>query len=416
MKKIFKVLLIALLLGGGIVTENQVKAQSVTVSLSIFQNALSPYGRWVNHGRYGQVWIVNQRNFVPYETGGHWAYTDYGWTWVSDYDWGWAPFHYGRWNWEPSLGWYWVPDYDWGPAWVAWRDNGDYYGWAPLAPGLNISVGVSYASRIPSARWVFAPRQYITSPYINRYYVPRTRNVTIIKNKTFVNNVVVKNIVHVSAGPRRQDVERVNHTRIKTYRVSNSSRPGKTVVNNNTVNVYRPVVNKTTVNNNNKTVVNKNSNNTTVKNSNNKSISKTNNKTVVNKDKNAVNKNEETTINKDNSKKTVNRNTVKKNNNTTVKKNLPANKNVKQKQQNNKAVNKNVDSNKRPPTVNNNKKPMVNDRKTTASNSKKATIKKRQQTQHKNAVKPKNNNDNHAQVKKQQKQNQQDSNNKGKKK
>src|SRR5699024_5710501 len=132
-----------------------------------------------NNNRYGQVWIANERNFTPYETGGHWAHTDYGWTWVSDYEWGWAPFHYGRWDWEPGLGWYWVPGYDWGPAWVAWRDGGDYYGWAPLAPGLNVSVGVSFGSRIPSGRWVFAPRRYITNRDINRYYVPRTRNVTI---------------------------------------------------------------------------------------------------------------------------------------------------------------------------------------------------------------------------------------------
>ena len=90
-------------------------------------------------------------------------------------------------------------------------------------------------------------------------------NVTIIKNTTIVNNVTVKNNVHYVAGPRREDVEKVNHTKIQTYTVSNSSKPGKTVVNNNTVNVYRPVINnnKTVVNNNN-TTVNKNSNNTTL--------------------------------------------------------------------------------------------------------------------------------------------------------
>ena len=70
-------------------------------------------------------------------------------------------FHYGRWNYETSVGWYWVPDYDWGPAWVAWRGSGDYYGWAPLSPGLNISVGVSFGNQIPQDRWVFAPHRYI---------------------------------------------------------------------------------------------------------------------------------------------------------------------------------------------------------------------------------------------------------------
>ena len=368
MKKIFKILLIAMLIGGSIITQNQVKAQSVSVSLSVFQKSLSPYGRWVNHRTYGQVWIANQRNFTPYETNGHWAYTNYGWTWVSDYDWGWAPFHYGRWNWEPSLGWYWIPDYDWGPAWVAWRNSGDYYGWAPLAPGLNISVGVSYATRIPSGRWVFAPRQYINSPSISRYYVPRTKNITIIKNTTIVNNIVVKNNVHVAAGPRREDVERVNHTKIKTYTVSNSSRPGKTVVNNNTINVYRPVVNKTTVNNNNKKVVNKNSNNTTV--------NKNSNNTTVNKNKSTVNKNKTTVKNNTNNK------TVKKSKSTTV--------NNKKKVQNNTTINKNNDSNK---TV---KKAAQDNRvaesKKVNSNDKQTTLKKSQPVKSKPAKKSANKN------------------------
>ncbi len=306
MKKIIKVLLIAMLIGGSITTENQVQAQSVSVSFSLFQKSLSPYGRWMNRGNYGQVWVPKVRNFRPYETGGHWTYTDYGWTWVSDYNWGWAPFHYGRWNYETSIGWYWVPDYDWGPAWVAWRGGGDYYGWAPLSPGLNISVGVSFGNAIPYDRWVFAPHRYITSRYISRYYVPRTRNVTIIKNTTVVNNVTVKNNVHIDAGPRRDEVERINHTKIKTYTVANSSRPGKSVVNNNTINVYRPVVNKTTVVNNNKTVVNKNTNNTTV----NKNKTTVNNdKTTVknNTDNKTVNKNNDNNKTADTNKKTVNK-------------------------------------------------------------------------------------------------------------
>src|SRR3982751_6288897 len=166
MKKIVQVVMFALLLSSGITYTTEVKAQSVSVNFSLFQSSLSPYGRWQNHPRYGQIWISNERNFQPYQTGGHWAYTDYGWTWVSDYDWGWAPFHYGRWAYERSYGWYWVPGYEWAPAWVAWRGGGDYYGWAPLSPGLNINVGVSFGNNIPYDRWVFAPHRYITSPYI----------------------------------------------------------------------------------------------------------------------------------------------------------------------------------------------------------------------------------------------------------
>ena len=109
------------------------------VSMDVFVGALSPYGRWATYPSYGSVWICNDPGFIPYNTGGHWVYTTYGWTWVSDYRWGWAPFHYGRWAFDAAYGWMWVPGYEWGPAWVSWRTGGDYYGWAPLTPGL-ISV------------------------------------------------------------------------------------------------------------------------------------------------------------------------------------------------------------------------------------------------------------------------------------
>jgi len=316
MKKIVQIVTLALLLSTGITYTTEVKAQSVSVNFSLFQSSLSPYGRWVNHPRFGQIWITNERNFQPYQTGGHWAYTDYGWTWVSSYDWGWAPFHYGRWAYEPSYGWYWVPGYQWSPAWVAWRTDNDYYGWAPLSPGIDINISASFGS-IPYDRWTFAPHRYITSPVIYRYYAPRTQNVTIIKRTTFVNNVTVRNNVHIVSGPRREDVERVNHTKIQTLTVSNSSRAGKTVVNNKTVNIYRPVINneKVTVNNNNQKTINKNSNNTTVnKNSNNNN----NNTTVKNKNTTVNNKNKTVTKNSDN--KTTDKTTNNNSNNKTVNK------------------------------------------------------------------------------------------------
>jgi hypothetical protein len=68
------------------------------VSFQMFYDQLSPYGQWVNDPNYGYVWIPDVGpNFQPYATNGYWTMTDYGNTWVSDYEWGWAPFHYGRW-------------------------------------------------------------------------------------------------------------------------------------------------------------------------------------------------------------------------------------------------------------------------------------------------------------------------------
>src|SRR5689334_18469455 len=130
MKYLLKLLVVALLTTGSVLTANVAKSQvTASVSFSVFHDNLQGYGRWVHHARYGDVWIPRVSGFRPYSTGGHWVYTDYGWTWASDYDWGWAPFHYGRWAYDASYGWVWVPGYEWGPAWVSWRSDNDYYGW-----------------------------------------------------------------------------------------------------------------------------------------------------------------------------------------------------------------------------------------------------------------------------------------------
>jgi len=293
MKTLIKYLLILALSTTSILVTNTSQAQqaNVSVSFSVFHDNLRAYGTWTNHPRYGQVWRYNQRGFTPYSTGGHWVYTDYGWTWVSDYSWGWATFHYGRWAYEPAYGWYWVPGYEWAPAWVTWRTGGDYYGWAPLGPGLSVTVG--YAS-IPSDRWVFVPRNRIADPHPYRYYQPRTKNVTIIKNTTVINNVHVTKVsdrnVNFNSGPRREDVERDTKTKINVLTVNNSSKPGKVVVNDNskTVNIYKPDIDVKTVD---KKTINNNSNNdndkTVNKNSNND-----NDKKVVNSNKNTTTKKE----------------------------------------------------------------------------------------------------------------------------
>lgn len=211
------------------------------VSYQTFYDELSPHGRWIDYPQHGYVWVPNGiRDFRPYETGGHWVWTDgYEWMWVSDYSWGWAPFHYGRWLHDPFYGWVWVPGYEWAPAWVAWRDGGDYYGWAPLRPGISISIGFG-SYNPPVDYWCFAPRRYITSRNIGRHYIDRSRNVTIINNTTIINNYSRRNNVFVN-GPRRIDAERYAG-RINPVRLRESNRPGATRFRNNEVSVYRPRV------------------------------------------------------------------------------------------------------------------------------------------------------------------------------
>ncbi len=118
------------------------------VNLAYFQTQLSPYGAWVEIPGEGLCWVPNVQNTVPdwrpYFNDGHWAYTDDGFSWQSDYPWGEYAFHYGRWFRDPRYGWAWRPGYHWGPAWVCWRnaDAQGYCGWAPLPPGAVFEPGV----------------------------------------------------------------------------------------------------------------------------------------------------------------------------------------------------------------------------------------------------------------------------------
>jgi uncharacterized membrane protein YgcG len=142
--------------------------------VTTFDETLSPYGQWVDTGEGpndGRAWrpdpdVVGE-DFQPYATGGHWVYSDWGWTWESDYPWGWAPFHYGRWALTPSWGWVWYPGAVWAPAWVDWRFGGGYIGWAPLPP-------VGYAVVVQPWRpyWCFVPSNVFIYRDVWAYRLP----------------------------------------------------------------------------------------------------------------------------------------------------------------------------------------------------------------------------------------------------
>jgi len=200
----------------------ETKAQSVSISFSAFHQELSPYGRWMNNPRFGQVWINYDANFRPYYTDGHWEYTNYGWSWISDYDWGWAPFHYGRWEYDPFYGWMWIPGYEWGAAWVSWSSYDDYYGWAPLGYGNNINI--SFGS-IPYNNWTFIPRRNICDRNLNRYYVSH-RQDNRFRNAVVINNYYNGrgNIGRFVRGPERREVERYTGNNIQERRIDYTDR------------------------------------------------------------------------------------------------------------------------------------------------------------------------------------------------
>ncbi len=249
MKRILKATALSLLLLSGSLFYNSATAQYYDddreISYQTFYDELSPYGRWVDYPSHGYVWIPDAGpDFRPYSTNGHWVWSDnYEWMWVSDYDWGWAPFHYGRWDYDYNYGWYWVPGYEWSSAWVAWRDGGDYYGWAPIRPGINISINFNIGGyNPPNDFWCFAPRRYINSPRIYDYYIPRHQNITVIHQTTIIiNNYHYGNNYGFRSGPRRYDAESYCG-RINPVRFRDSYRPGRSEFRNNEISIYRPRV------------------------------------------------------------------------------------------------------------------------------------------------------------------------------
>ncbi|WP_316735209.1 DUF6600 domain-containing protein [Pedobacter aquatilis] len=210
------------------------------VSMQTFYDELSPYGTWIQDPQYGYVWRpdVDQDDFRPYYTNGRWVMTEYGNTWVSNYDWGWAPFHYGRWVFNNYRQWIWLPDTNWGPAWVDWRSGDGYYGWAPMAPAISINLSFGRRYAVPDFCWNFIPQ---TNIYINRF--PRYdygRNNVYIRNTTIINNTYVYNRRSYYGGPRMEDIRRATNRDVRVYRFEQSNRPGAGRINDRAVSIYRP--------------------------------------------------------------------------------------------------------------------------------------------------------------------------------
>lgn len=226
-------------------TAHKVTAQNVMVSYQTFYDELSPYGQWVYDPDYGNVWIPNEGNdFRPYGTRGYWAMTEYGNMWISEDPYAWAVYHYGRWTFNSYYGWVWIPGYEWAPAWVSWRYGGGYCGWAPLAPGINIGMNYNY----PDNWWVFVSPRYMYQRNCFSYWRGARYNRTYIRQTTVINNIYVDNSTRVqyNYGPRATTIQQVTRQPVQVYRVSQVTRPGNSVVSQNNINIYRPMVNQTT--------------------------------------------------------------------------------------------------------------------------------------------------------------------------
>ncbi len=221
------------------------------LDVSYFYNQLDPYGIWVYHSSYGYVWIPEDVSYRwrPYSYG-RWVWSDYGWTWISNYRWGWIPFHYGRWGWDRGLGWFWVPDTLWGPAWVTWRRGDMYIGWAPLPPEAVFVMGVGVEPppfALPSTYWIFIEWRYFMDPYLRRYVLPYERNFTIINYTVIRTNIYVRDEKVINGGIDLDYVQRYGRRRISKYQLKDARSPGVSKIKINEREVYRPAIKKSQI-------------------------------------------------------------------------------------------------------------------------------------------------------------------------
>ncbi|MGA2585750.1 MAG: DUF6600 domain-containing protein [Candidatus Aminicenantales bacterium] len=216
--------------------------------VSYFYDYLAPFGSWITLRPHGYVWIPRHMGYRwrPYADG-RWVWTDYGWTWISEYEWGWVPFHYGRWGWDDEIGWYWVPGTVWGSAWVTWRTSSLYFGWAPLPPGVEFERGMGIRRlpfEMPGHFWMFVEGRDFLELRLGDRIIPPERNMTIIRNTDLRTNIYDRNNRIFNEGPDLNIVRSVTRRQIERHVVLDSRQAGPAQVDSGQVRIYRPDIRK----------------------------------------------------------------------------------------------------------------------------------------------------------------------------
>lgn len=209
-------------------------------------NYLAPYGRWIYLEPYGFVWTPRHMGsqWRPYRNG-RWVMTEMGWTWIARERWGAIPFHYGRWGYNRYFGWFWVPGRTWGPAWVSWRWNDQYAGWAPLQPGIEIRAGMDYTSisiNIPNLFWTFLQTSHFLDPDINSYALPYERNAALCNSTSMHDNNYFRNDRIYNEGIAVDLVRRLTQRDVPQYTIQDAQQPGLAKISGKQLQIYRPTI------------------------------------------------------------------------------------------------------------------------------------------------------------------------------
>lgn len=196
------------------------------VSVDFFYDNLEPHGNWREVGGYGYCWQPRDvgPDWRPYSDG-RWVYTDAGWTWDSNEDFGWAVYHYGRWVDVGRVGWVWVPGTEWGPGWVSWRHSAQHTGWAPLPPEARLLFAIGLSSWVDDyydigpSHYRFVENRNFGSRRLNTVFVDQRQNISIINQTTNITNINYVNNVVYNGGPVYDQQIRQSNEPIQRYRL-----------------------------------------------------------------------------------------------------------------------------------------------------------------------------------------------------
>jgi len=191
-----KLIVIIVLIFWGFVGVSEINANP-RVS-GYFYTGLSPYGSWIEIDYGVVVWrpTIMRMDWSPYRDG-RWIWTSDGWYWQSYEPFGYITYHYGRWYFDDYYGWLWYPDYEWAPAWVEWRYDDDYIGWAPLHPFavFSILIGIHYTTHYytPYYHWNFVGYHHFYDPYVYNHCLGPRYKYRVYSNTRYRTNYVYHN-------------------------------------------------------------------------------------------------------------------------------------------------------------------------------------------------------------------------------
>jgi hypothetical protein len=211
-----------------------------------FYTALSPFGEWFELNDGMTVWrpTMMPRNWEPY-TIGRWEWTADGWYWDSDEPFGYITYHYGRWYNDEYYGWIWVPDDQWAPAWVEWRYDDDYVGWAPLSPYgvFQIGMGLHFTNEYhaPYGYWNFVAYNHFCDRNVYHYYAGPTYKYRIYNGTRFRNDYDYSNGRVINRGIGYDVVRERSGRPIRTSEIIRTTDP-REVTGNRDKNVIRTYV------------------------------------------------------------------------------------------------------------------------------------------------------------------------------